>query len=111
MDGSGRPFGVLEWVVETGFGALLEAVDEWTQLLGRGVGAFQECVSVEGVDNRFGRMSAPPLAAHCTSLTQTLSFSPGCLTQLLVFPPRCLIDVDFFVHTMFLDMCKLRGWG
>ena len=63
--------------METGFGALLQAVDEWVQLLGGSVGAFQEGVPVEGVDNRFAHATCLPLATHCTSLTRKLLFSPA----------------------------------
>ena len=77
VEGSGRPFRVFEGIVETRFGALLQAVDERVQLLGGSVGAFQEGVPVEGVDNRFGHATGLPLATHCTSLTRKLLFSPA----------------------------------
>ena len=63
--------------METRFGTLLQAGDEGVQLLGGSVGAFQEGVPVEGVDNRFGHASGRPLPAHCTPLTQRLLLSPA----------------------------------
>lgn len=63
--------------MEPRLGALLQAVDERVQLLGGSVGAFQEGVPVEGVDNRFGHATGLPLPTHCTSLTQTMLFSPA----------------------------------